>query len=91
MSIYEKIARTEDEAEEDELEESQIEEITKLQEYNYFWSGFNILWWNNIDFLNTKISLVNIIDKKIKNEGRCWWYLLLLPVILLAVIIGIFK
>ena len=91
MSAYERMARQEDEAEEDELVESQIEELIKLQDYDYFWKGFNILCWNNVDFFNKKIDPVDIIDKKIKDEWRCLWYILLLPIILFIVLIDIFK
>ena len=43
MSAYEKLARLEDEAQEDELVESQIEQLTRLQEYDYFWNKFGLL------------------------------------------------
>lgn len=91
MSGYEKIAKDEDDAEEDELVESQIEELSRLQEYDYFWSGFATLCCKNVDFMNRKCGVVNQADRKIRDEGRCLCYLLFLPVILALVVAGALK
>ena len=91
MSAYDKLARLEDEAQEDEFVESQIEQLTQLQEYDYFWNKFGLLWCDNRDFTNKKWGLVNSVNKKVKHEARCWWYLLLLPFIFIVAVLRLLK
>ena len=91
MSAYEKLARLEDEAREDELVESQIEQLTRLQEYDYFWNKFGLLWCDNRDFMNKKWGPVHSVNKRVKHEARCWWYLLLLPFIFIIAVLRLLK
>ena len=91
MSAYEKLARLEDDAEVDEINEYEIEELTKMKEYDYFWDGFGVIWWDNVNFMNRKWGFINKIDKKIKHEWRWWLYILISPVIFLILILSLLK
>ena len=88
MSTYKILPQIEDEVLEVEIIDSQIEELTKLQEYDYFWKTLSILCWDNKDFMNRRCSLIDKIDKKIKHENRLCLYILLLPFI---IVIGILR
>ena len=68
MSTFKILPQIEDEVLEVEIIDSQIEELTKLQEYDYFWKTLSILCWDNKDFMNRRFSLIDKIDKKIKHE-----------------------
>ena len=88
MSTFKILPQIEDEVLEVEIIDSQIEELTKLQEYDYFWKTLSILCWDNKDFMNRRFSLIDKIDKKIKHENRLCLYILLLPFI---IVIGILR
>jgi len=91
MARYHKIAQQEESDKVDEMLDVQIEELDRLKRYEYFWSGFNVLWCKSKDFWNIKLKYIYKIDQSISGIWRCLLYVLFMPFILIYLIFTLLK
>lgn len=89
MASYKKLEQGEADDVEAEILNSKIEELNKLLDYDYFFKSLvSTIFCININFWGKKRNLMDRCDKRLKDETRWWFYVLICPLLL---IYGIFK